>query len=427
MAPTPQPRMVNLTLLVLVTCFCVITLLLFAGQQSPDLIATWLAGHFFANGAYDQVYPSDTYVYTMLPPTEWWPYLASEGRSEPVFPYVYPPLWAALTSFMTPVVSLDGFQAAARIVNPVLLGVMIVLALRLAGLDGRRLILATGLGLLIMLATLPGAVALQQNQPQILVSFLIVAALFADRRGAVRLAGATLALAAAIKIYPALIAVLWLAARKYRAVAAFAAVGAGLGLLSVALAGWPLHDLFLREIAIIKNSVMTTRSTYGVDATIANLFFDDRMEFIVSLENPAEADPKLGWRVLAKGAAWSTLSSVAMICLILAAGFWLWIKGDDRPLFWPAFLVGLALVSPLSWSYHFLPALAFAPALPFLWGRLRGTILLVTIFAPISIAATDALAAGAVPFVSNQLAGTLAMTLLGLALLAVPRHRDPAS
>ncbi len=421
MAPTPQPRMIWLALAAMIAASAVVPFLLFAGQQSSDLMATWLAGHFFGLGAFDQIYPTDTTVYTMLPPPDWWPYLVEQGHDGPVFPYVYPPLWAALASHLTPYASIDGFQLAARLINPALLGATVVLALRIAGLGGIRLLFGTALGLLIMIATLPGAVALQQNQPQILVSFLILAALHADLRGAVLVAGITLALAAAIKIYPALIAILWLAAGKYRTCAVFAVTGAVLGLLSIALAGWPLHADFLRELRIIKDSVMSTRLTYGIDSTVANLWFGDKMQFIAGLDNLPDADPKQGWLVLEKTALWSGLSMAAMVALLGAAALWLRTRGDTKPLFWPAFLVGLALISPLSWGYHFLPALAFAPALLFIWGPRTGFALLLAICLPISIAAIDLLAAGQVPFVSNQLVGTLAMTLMGLALLAAPR------
>lgn len=426
MTPAPQPRMIWLALVAMIAAFTVVPFLLFAGQQSPDLMATWLAGHFFGLGAFDQIYPADTTVYTMRPPPDWWPYLLEQGRGGPVFPYVYPPLWAALASHLTPYASIDGFQFAGRLVNPALLAATVVLALRIAGLGGIRLLFSTALGLLIMILTLPGAVALLQNQPQILVSFLILAALHADLRGAVLVAGITLALAAAIKIYPALIAILWLATGKYRACAVFAVTGAMLGLVSVALAGWPLHADFLRELRIIKESVMTTRLTYGIDATVANLWFADKMQFIAALDNLPDA-PERGWRVLEKTALWSVLSMAAMVALLGAAALWLRTRGDTNPLFWPAFLIGLALISPLSWGYHFLPAMAFAPALLFIWGPRTGCALLLAICLPISVFAIDLLASGAVPYVSNQLAGTLAMTLLGLTLLVTPRPTAPST
>jgi len=100
------------------------------------------------------------------------------------------------------------------------------------------------------------------------------------RAGAPLTAGAVIALAASIKLYPALLALPFLASGNRRAFGSFVVIGASLGGLSIALAGWPLHSLFLAEVGRISGTVMSTIHTYSFDAIIGQMFFADQMQMI---------------------------------------------------------------------------------------------------------------------------------------------------
>ncbi|RYG90715.1 DUF2029 domain-containing protein [Loktanella sp. IMCC34160] len=403
--------------------FAAFSFAVFGFGHSPDLMATWLAGYFHQIGATDQVYAGYDGLYTMLPPSDWWPYLQSQGRDQSVFPYVYPPIWAVVTGWLTPLVGLDAFQVVASLVNPVLMAGMIALAGRATGAQGWALVRFVVLGLGIMMVTLPGSVALEQNQPQILVSFLIVAAIERDRAGAVRTAGAALALAAAIKLYPALLVVLWLAARRWGSVASFAIVGASLGTLSILLAGWPLHEVFLSDVSAIRNTALVTSFTYGIDPVIAQIAHADQLQFVPGLDNLPDAANQLGWSVMAKGAVWSGLSTVALVALAAFAA--LRARGGADLLFWPFVLVALALISPLSWGYHYLPALAFLPDLLNRYGPRRGGLIVLAVVAPVTLPVLGLLPLPASGLLLPQIVGTVAMAGLGLAfLLAPPAAKD---
>jgi hypothetical protein len=71
-----------------------LSFILFKDARAADLLASWVAGHFYQIGALDQIYPSDTTVYSMHPPDAWLPYLSEQGYNGQVFPFIYPPLWA---------------------------------------------------------------------------------------------------------------------------------------------------------------------------------------------------------------------------------------------------------------------------------------------------------------------------------------------
>lgn len=405
----------------LVFGFTVLSIWRFWGSHSPDLLATWLAGHFYGQGALDQVYPGDTRLFTMLPPDRWWPYLQTQGWDKSVFPFVYPPLWAALASVITPFVSMEGFRLGASLINPALMALMVVLAGRAMGQRDRALFIFTAVGLAIMWLTLPGGVALEQNQPQVLVSFLLVLAIERDRAGAHTTAGAALAFAAAIKLYPALIALLWLASGRNRSTLSFVIAGALLAGLSVALAGWPLHSAFLHQISVIKDSVLLTAFTYGLDPTLAQIFAPDSLEFIAGLDNSPAAQSARGWTVMAKPPLWSIASTAALLALMLFGTIHLR-RNDPNAAIWAALLAGIALISPLSWGYHYLPALAFAPAVVAGFGPRWGGFLLAIILAPISTPGLDLMLRLPNPTETAQMAGTGAMILLCTALLATARR-----
>jgi hypothetical protein len=408
-------------LLVLILLFTALSFARHGYGHSPDLMATWLAGHFYGQGATDQVYAGYDGLFTMLPPSEWWSYLVKQGRTEAVYPYVYPPLWAALASHLTPWIGIDGFQVAASLVNPVLLALMVLLAGRACGQAGWALVRFVALGLGLMIFTLPGLVALAQNQPQILVSLLIVGAIERDRAGAGPTAGALLALAAAIKLYPAVLALLWLAGRRWRSLTAFVLVGGALGGLSLLLAGWPLHAQFLNDVAAIRQTVLMNHFTYGLDPVIAQLAPVGEVMIVTAPESAASPSNPVGWRVLEKPPLWSGLSTLALLALV-AFGGWRCRRRVDV-LFWPVFLVALALILPLSWGYHYLPALAFLPVLPIRYGLRCGTALFLALALPLTVPAYRLIRDLPLTDMAPQIAGTAIMIACGIALALAPRGR----
>ena len=212
-----------------------------ADAPMSDLLATWLAGHFYGLGQMDQIYPADAELFTMLPPSDWEGEMRARGYTEDIFPFIYPPLWAWVAAPVAKVLSPEGFFAIARVVNPALIGAMVWLTARATR---TRLPLAAYVGIGLVAAGLSGVgnYGLIYAQPQIFVSFLTVLAIERSARGGPVAGGAVMALAAAIKLYPVLYALGWLIAGRWRTVLAFALIGGGLGLASLAVAGWPLGD-----------------------------------------------------------------------------------------------------------------------------------------------------------------------------------------
>ena len=245
----------------------------FFPTYSADLMATWLAGQFLAAGQPEQVYPAMTDTFQMYPPSEWRAFMAREYQYEgPIFPFLYPPIWAKLGELLAPV-NFWRLTAVVLVINSTLLIATVHLAYRATKSTMHPAIFAA-LALFFLFGNHIGTIALQQNQPQILVSFLLVLVVERMRNHAPVFAGVALAIAAAIKIYPVFFALFWLFSREKRAFGAFVVAGALIGATSVIWAGWPLHQVFLDQVRLISGSILVTGITFNFDAAIAQLFLN---------------------------------------------------------------------------------------------------------------------------------------------------------
>lgn len=357
-------------------CVAFVVVAAFLTREAPmsDLLATWLAGYFYGAGDFAQIYPADTTLYTMLPPTEWEPLMRSRGYEHDVFPFIYPPLWAAAAAPIAQNTAPESVFAVARILNPAFIALMVWLAARATRTSlPLAAYLAIGIGAIWL--TNVGQVGLLYGQPQIFVSFLTVFAVERLVRGGPATAGAIMALAAALKLYPALYAMVWLLSKAWKPLVAFVGVGLALAGLSVALAGWPLHAAFLHQVATIGDTVLLTRLNFSLDPIIGQIFMMERFEFVTQ-----DAASNAGWFITAKGPLWSAISFGCLLASTLVCAR-LWAKTGD-PMVWPLLMILGSLFTPLSWVYHYLAPMAFAPALLSRLGTRAGGLLLLGIVVP---------------------------------------------
>ena len=351
-----------------------------SGSTSPDLLASWMAGLNFARGQFDQIYFGSENVFTMRPPDSWIIELQANGHEDGIYPFIYPPLWAWVTAKLSAVTSFSTLVFIGNLVNPLLIAGSILLAGRMAA-GSLRPSAFLMIGVLALGSRVISIVALEQNQPQIFVSFLLVLAAERTYYGDQRSAGLALALAASIKLYPAVFAVIWLARRNWTALATFTVFGGALGLTSIAVAGWPLHAAFLHELSAISGSALVTFFTHSIDPTIVEFFLKDRAAFFMGLD----ADALAGWHVVEKGPVWRAFNAASMIAVITAIFHFARRPAGDSALFWPTAFLALALVSPLSWGYHYLSALVFLPVLIDRLGTSFGALAIFAILWPTSL------------------------------------------
>lgn len=355
-----------------------------SGHESVDLLALWLAAGFFGSGP---VYPADTSVFTMTVPPVWHEAALAIGHDSGVFPYLYPPLWAALVKPLTAVMTFGTFAAWVLALNYAGIVAMGWLAWRAAGRPGPALPFVT-MAVAACCLTQVGHLALITGQLQVAVSLLMILAIERERAGAQTAAGAALAVAAALKVYPALFVVLWLVTGRWRAAASFAVVGGVLAGLSVVLAGWPLHAEFLHLLSTISGTTMLTSLTLSLDPTLLRFGIGGTTELVPSswVEN-AEA-LRIGWLVAEKPAVQALLGKLATLGALVGIGLAMRRAEPDRVYgaLWPLAIWAVAILGPITWCHSYLPLFAFLPVLAVrggTWGRRAALAVTVPLFIPV--------------------------------------------
>jgi hypothetical protein len=326
---------------------------------SSDFRAVWLAGEFFGDGMDpSRIYAGSEALFTMEPPRAWIDQTLDAGMEIGVYPFIYPPLWAWVSAQLVPLTTFAQAVPVVTVLNLLMLLAMPLLARRILGPTMSGTLYALLLFPLYAF-TFPFLLPLEENQPQILVSFLLLFAIERTQNGGAIWGGAILALAASIKLYPALFALFWLFGGERRALASFVIFGGGLGLTSIAIAGWPMHAAFLAEVSAISKSALYSSASYSIDPFIAKFGFANELTIVTTAETGGDAK----WKVVEKTTLWRVVNGVAFfgvlagLCRLSARG------GLNNAFFWPAAFLLIGLVSPLTWIYHLIPAFVFLPAL----------------------------------------------------------------
>lgn len=236
---------------------------------SSDLAALYMAGHFWAVGQPGLVYAQAPEFFGATPP-QWAAAQDALGLAGPAYPYIYPPLWLPLLAPLSEALAPARFFWLAHLLQSLALAAALPLAWRVMRPTDARPALPCWQHVLgaiaLMLLTVPYAYAADLNQPQILVSVLVILAFERYRAGAAVTAGIVLALASAMKLSPALFALIFLLDRNRPALLAFAMSGAALGLASLALPGPAMTADFLEalrrfgDISLVSLSNISLRS-----------------------------------------------------------------------------------------------------------------------------------------------------------------------
>ena len=383
---------------VLLVAFAAINIIAYWNHWAPDLGAVYYAGRFFAAGQLDQVFAAPDMFFGKQNAPAWVAMMQADGvqPDQFTFPFVYPPLWAAIVSPLAHATTPLGFFNVMLVLHILLTCGSFLLAHRLAAPSMRPLIFIAGT-LLVFRYTLPGQLAMFHNQPQFVVTFLILLAFERYVRGASVIAGIALGLAAAIKISPVLLALIFLMDRDWRAIMATGLTGAATVALSLLLAGPELHLEFIAQIQKISSLVALMHINYTLELALfeigANLGWIEHT-FLRDADGILSSDKALepGWIGI--------LTKLALIGGLVAV-----IRSTRRLDFARrtlARLVGIyivtALAAPLAWSHHFmlimmlLPGLAlFRPmATAIAIGALVVLVMLLPVFAMTTMILADA-------------------------------------
>ncbi|MCK0171207.1 DUF2029 domain-containing protein [Aliiroseovarius sp. S1123] len=249
------------------------------GNWPVDLSALYFAAYFFDAGAHDLVYAPDGQAFWDQAHPEWRELARAQGYEANLLPaYVYPPLWAAVLGPWAGAVSFASFANSCLIAFlGAIIGMIFMayeMACRIASAAHTRMIpFATFclIGAILAGYTSFGSLSFQLGQPQILVSFLLMLCLYLLGLGKDIPAGSVLALAAAIKLMPAMLVVLFVMENRWRALGAFVLAGALLAGLSVIVAGWPMHQALLERVGHLSTQISISRLGIGMETVLYHI------------------------------------------------------------------------------------------------------------------------------------------------------------
>ncbi|MEO0342475.1 MAG: glycosyltransferase family 87 protein [Pseudomonadota bacterium] len=325
---------------------------------ADDAVGYYIAGHFANLNDWTFVYPYGFPAESRDAMDFRSQVAALNIRPEPGFsPFIYPPLWAKVLGLANSLLEFGQFKYVMAAIVAVSLLLMAEAARHIvdASIDpAKALLLQIGL----WATTTAGFVILNELQFQAFVSALILCAFWLGSTDRPNSAGLCLALAASIKLTPALLIVLWIAQRKWRPLIAFAMFGGALGLLSLGLAGIEAHQTYLAAIGLLNESVVVRYTSLGLNAVYA-ILFDPTLSGVFSGKAP---DSYQDFKI-----AIPTLQAILpRIGLVALLGFVAW-RGQH--LFGKAILskglgsliLIIALIAPLSWSHHYLSAFMLIP------------------------------------------------------------------
>ncbi len=325
------------------------------GNWPPDLSALFMAGHLWANDMSNLIYAAPDGFFG--PPVEsWQTEFAGLGHpNESFFPFVYPPIWAWLAAPLAEAFGPIGFFNFFYVIHILMIATSVVLAFRIIR-PTVPLALWCVLICALLLISLISTSALFHNQLQITVTFLILLSFERYRSGAYLAAGIALGLAAAIKITPAVLGIIFLLDRQVRPALATAATGlAHLG-LSLAVAGPDLHGEFLHRVGEISERIAIMHVNWNIEALLFQIqAFATGSEILPdsSIANTAVLEPRwIGF--------FTKVFLVGAVVLVL----WCTHRTADS-LRLPIRLMGLTLAlnlgAPLAWSHHYLTVLLLSP------------------------------------------------------------------
>jgi hypothetical protein len=306
---------------------------------------------------------------------------AEMETAEPSFtPYLYPPLWAALVAPIAERTTATGFFNGTLIVLAGSTIWMVWLSNRLIGACRVRPSIWASVSIVQIYASDPGVLCYWLGQPQVLVSAITLAAAVALSRGRDITAGGLLALAAAAKLSPALLIVLFVMEGRWRALGAFAVVGVVIGGLSILLAGWPLHAELLAKLSLIEERILFSHILVSLELVLYQI-----AELVTGgglLELSAAQ--------MVREPAWITLVLRAFLVAGVFATWWTTRRIAGQRRIWARFfaltLVTL-LASPLGWVHYLILPIALLPGLFEVMDRRAATLAVGLLFAPLSLTA----------------------------------------
>ncbi|WP_224501980.1 glycosyltransferase family 87 protein [Celeribacter litoreus] len=320
----------------------------FWGGWAPDLSALYIAGHAYDIGAPDLVYQPASDPRDNSTPIAWKQLLQELGEADQVaYPYLYPPMLAKIAAPLTGLISPRDFFKIFLVAQVTMLASMPWLGWRLAAPKNVSPGLLFLIGYLFLFTSIASYTALVHNQLQITISFLILLTFNLYRRGFLITAGVLLALAASLKLSPAIFGILFLKDRAWKAAVAAVSSGAVFLAVSVSVAGWDMHLAWLSLLDWADHLTIISKINFSLEVLLYQSWhtLSGATSLGIGLDSPA----------------WTAIAPKIILGLVLISVA----SRQKTPLPLALLTVALAtaLFGPLGWAHYFILPLVLLPAL----------------------------------------------------------------
>lgn len=226
-------------------------------------------------------------------------------------------------------------------------------------------------GLSILLFALPVHTSLQQGQLNFLLTFLLMVAWVADRRGYLIASGLLVGLAAGLKLFPGFVLLYFLASGRWRATVGFAIGAVGINLAALAAFGMGAFETYLRDVIPSLQQFQTGWRNLSIYGWMLRLLDPH----VVQVGPEAERYPTLARLI-------TVVASIGVVLLVVWQA-WRSRRTDDPDRGWATAIVGMLLVSPITWHHYLVMLLVplgiLAARLEFRLLRVAGWVVLVVL------------------------------------------------
>lgn len=338
-------------LIVPAIAWLILALIIGIGREHIDMSALFIAGYLVNNGSPDLIYTVGERVFGPTPQL-WQEALVNSGYESLRFvAYLYPPVWAWIVAPLAQLPLQTFYNATLLFQCATMLGA-VVLAWHLAPRGTLAGWAWSMIAFILLSTTIFGLSAIKLNQLQITVTFLIVWSMVSAQRGQEGRAGALLALAVALKVTPLFFVLVLIGARQWRACLWFAIVGGGLGLASLAIAGWPLHWQFLQRLSMLNDLTAISAINHSLEPLL--------MELHLWLSGLPIPDTRLGFVYTMAEPVWVQLATKSVLLLGILA---LFRTQKSIPARFLGFAILTSLAGPFAWAHYYLVPVMALPAL----------------------------------------------------------------
>lgn len=382
---TKHPSLELIAALAVTIAFVASVLARFGGLPSPDIAAIYFGAFFYGNGQPEIAF----WAQDLGPPDVWRDAAIAAGIAEDnLFAYLYPPIWLAVLAPLATSVSFSTFSLIFMAVN--------ALAMMVTADALRRLLALNGPGSLWLLA----AAAMSHlnffavsgfafNQPQLIVTMLIVLGFERALAGRPQWAGACMAIAACIKIYPVLFGLFFLLRKDIKALTAFCLTGLAILVANFALTPLALQSSFLESASTISAHLSLTNNSLNISGLAARIYvlFDPHSWTEASLATDFTYIPK---------PTWVHLFNLAYLVVVFG-GFVLF--GRDQSAIWwrqrgaLSMILLITVAMPVAWTNYYTIIFLAVPALFVLLSPRPATLFGFAVLGITSLAAFDLAAA----------------------------------